>query len=76
MFLHLDSRDLINVFKGKPIATDELRSVLIERNTKLIFGGNDSGSCRAGRSQRIAAETQHASLASLPLYTTAQRDYA
>jgi hypothetical protein len=37
MFLHLDSRDLINVFKGKPIATDELRSVLIERNTKLIY---------------------------------------
>src|SRR5258706_10548787 len=37
MLLHLDSRDLINAFKGNPIDTDELHSVLIERNTKLIY---------------------------------------
>jgi hypothetical protein len=37
MLLHLDSRDLINAFKGNPIDTYELRSVLVERNTKLIY---------------------------------------
>ncbi len=37
MLLHLDSRDLINAFKGKPIDIEELRSALIERNAKLIY---------------------------------------
>jgi hypothetical protein len=37
MLLHLDSRDLINAFKGVPIDTNELRSVLVERNVKLIY---------------------------------------
>jgi hypothetical protein len=37
MLLHLDSRDLINAFKGKPIDMKELRSALIERKAKLIY---------------------------------------
>src|SRR5882672_3395350 len=37
MLLHLDSRDLINAFKGNPIDTYELGSVLVGRNTQLIY---------------------------------------
>jgi hypothetical protein len=37
MLLHLDSRDLINAFKGKSIGIKDLRSALIERKAKLIY---------------------------------------
>ena len=37
MFLHLDSRDLINAFKGRPVDIKELRSALIERKATLIY---------------------------------------
>jgi hypothetical protein len=37
MLLHLDSRDLINAFKGKSIDIKELRSALIERKAELIY---------------------------------------
>jgi hypothetical protein len=37
VLLHLDSRDLINAFKGKSIDITQLRSALIERKAKLIY---------------------------------------
>jgi hypothetical protein len=37
MLLHLDSRDLIDAFKGKSISIDELRRCLVERDTKLVY---------------------------------------
>ncbi|MGH9930670.1 MAG: hypothetical protein ACREA9_15790 [Pyrinomonadaceae bacterium] len=37
MLLHLDSHDLINVFKETSISPKELKACLIERNTKLVY---------------------------------------
>ena len=37
MLLYLDSRDLINVFNNSPVNADELRELLIGRNTKLVY---------------------------------------
>lgn len=37
MLLHLDSHDLINVFKEKSIGPKQLKACLIERNTKLVY---------------------------------------
>jgi hypothetical protein len=36
MLLHLDSYDLINVFRQSPIGPDDLRQQLVERDTKLV----------------------------------------
>jgi hypothetical protein len=37
MLLHLDSYDLINVFKNTTIQPDDLRRQLFKRNTKLVY---------------------------------------
>lgn len=37
MLLHLDSYDLINVFKNKPVGSDGLRHYLVERRTTLVY---------------------------------------
>jgi hypothetical protein len=36
MLLHLDSYDLINVFRGSPIGSEEFRRRLVERDTNLV----------------------------------------
>ena len=68
MLLHLDSHDLINVFKETAISPKELWACLIERNTKLVYSPETI-------QEVVTPDDLEESLRCLKLLTTLPRTY-